>query len=136
MNTARPKEAENPSTEQDRARYLGKVAVYPFCVSSVAMPSSSSYNLKISVVALLLALSVALLKSLRKVGREVKNTSIKAVKPTTAEGLGEGSIKSNEMRKRPGSGENTEHEILFQSKDSMRLLCKEPIKMSKKPLLL
>ena len=120
MNTARPKEAEKPSTEQERARYLGKVAVYPFCVSSVAMPSSSSYNLEISIGALPLALSVALLKSLRKVGREVKNTSIKAVKPTTAEGLGEGSIKFNEMRRRPGKGENGEHEVLLQSKDSIR----------------
>ena len=100
MNTARPKEADKPRTEQERARYLGKVAVYPVCVSSVAMPSSSSYNLEISVGGLTLALSVALLKSLRKVGREVKNTSIKAVKPTTAEGLGESSIEPNEMEEK------------------------------------
>lgn len=39
--TAIPMEADNPSTEQESAMYLGRVAVYAFCVSSVAIPSSS-----------------------------------------------------------------------------------------------
>lgn len=62
--TAIPMDAENPRTEHKRARYLGTVALYLFCVSSVAMPSSSSYNLENSLGALVLALGVALLKIL------------------------------------------------------------------------
>lgn len=76
-----PMEADNPRTESERARYLGKAAVYPFCVSSVAMPSSSSYSWEVLSGALSLAFDVALLKSLKSVGIEVKKTNTKALKP-------------------------------------------------------
>ena len=87
--TAIPMAAENPSTEHERAMYLGKVALYAFCVSSVAMPSLSSYNFKVSLGASSLAFDFDLLKNLMNVGIEVQNTSIKAIKPAMVEGLGE-----------------------------------------------
>ncbi len=108
-----PKEADNPRTEKERARYLGRAAVYRFCVSSVAMPSWSWYNLEASLGVLPLAFEVALLKILRKVGMEVKKTNIKAVKPAMEEVLGEGSMRDSEMPRRCGSGE---HEFLLQNK--------------------
>ena len=84
-----PMEAEKPSTEHERAMYLGKVAVYAFCVSSVALPSSSSYNFEVSLGALPLAFDFDLLKNLMNVGTEMQNTNIKAIKPAMVEGLGE-----------------------------------------------
>ena len=109
MNTAVPMEVENPSSEQKKAMYLGKAAEYPFCVSSVAMPSSSWYNLEVSSGASPSVLNIVLLEIFRKVGIEVKNTSIKAIKPTTAEGFGKPSIGNNGVKKEEsGSGE---HEI-------------------------
>lgn len=114
--TAMPKEADNPRTEKERARYLGRAAVYRFCVSSVAMPSWSWYNLEASLGVLPLAFEVALLKILRKVGMEVKKTNIKAVKPAMEEVLGEGSMRDSEMPRRCGRGE---HESPLQNK------CKE-----------
>ena len=80
-------ETENPRTDKERARYLGKAALYSFCVSSVAMPSSSSYSLEASPGTLTLAFDVAALKSLRKVGIEVRNININAVKPEMEEAL-------------------------------------------------
>ena len=80
-------ETESPSTDKARARYLGKAAVYSFCVSSVAMPSSSSYSLEASPGTLTLALDVAPLKNLRKIGIEIRNININAVKPTMEEAL-------------------------------------------------
>ncbi len=74
------------------------------------MPSSSWYNLEVSLGALLVALDVVLLDSVRKVGIEVKNTSIKAVKPTMAEGFREGSMKDNERIRGRISGED---ELLY-----------------------
>ena len=41
-------EVDQPSSEQERAKYLGTAAEYAFSVSSVAMPSSSWYNLEVS----------------------------------------------------------------------------------------
>ena len=87
--TAIPMEAESPSREHERAMYLGKVAVYAFCVSSVAMPSSSSYNLVVSLGTLPLAFDVALLLNLTIVGTEVQNTNIKAIKLAMEVGFGE-----------------------------------------------
>lgn len=98
-------ETENPVTEHNKARYLGKTAVYPFCVSSVAMPSSSSYKWEVSLGALSLASDVALLKSFEKAGTDVKNTSTKAVKPAMEEGLGERSMRDKPMTRKRGSGE-------------------------------
>ena len=91
-------ETEIPSTEKQRARYLGKAAVYSFCVSSVAMPSSSSYSLETSPGALTVAFDVAPLKSLRKVGTEVRKINIKAVKPAMEEVLWERSIRRDRER--------------------------------------
>lgn len=99
-------EAETPTAEHERAMYLGKVAVYAFCVSSVAMPSSSWYNLEVSLGALPLAFDVALLKNLRNVGREVQNTNIKAIKPAMEEGLGECSMRDREKMTRFRTGEH------------------------------
>ena len=101
-----PKEADNPRNEKERARYLGRAAVYRFCVSSVAMPSWSWYNLEASLGVLPLAFEVALLKILRKVGMEVKKTNIRAVKPAMEEVLGEGSMRDSEMTRRCGRGEH------------------------------
>lgn len=100
--TAMPMEAENPSTENKRARYLGKTALYPCCVSSVAMPSSSSYTLEVSSGAVPLAFGVALSKILRKVGIEIRNTNIKAVK-LAKEWLGERSIEGQVNDEKAGS---------------------------------
>ena len=80
-------ETDNPRTDKERARYLGKAAVNSFCVSSVAMPSSSSYSLEASAGTLILAFDAALLKNLRKVGIEVRNININAVKPAMEEAL-------------------------------------------------
>ena len=99
VNTAIPMEAENPSSEQKRAMYLGKAAEYRFCVSSVAMPSSSWYNLEVSSGASPFVLNVALLEIFRKVGIEVANTNIKAIKPTTAEAFGKPSMGKNGEKK-------------------------------------
>ena len=99
-------EAENPSTEDERAMYLGKVAVYAFCVSSVAMPSLSSYNFEVSIGALPFAFDFALLKNLMNVGMEVQNTDIKAIKPAMEEGLGECSMRDSEMITSPGTGQH------------------------------
>lgn len=93
-------EAETPSIEHKRAMHLGKVAVYALCVSSVAMPSSSSYNLEVSLGALPLAFDVALLKNPMNVGREVQNTNIKAIKLATEERLGECSMRDREKMTR------------------------------------
>ena len=79
--TAMPMEADNPRTESERARYLGTAAVYPFCVSSVAMPSSSSYIWEVLLGTFPLAFDVAFMESLKKVGIEVKKTNTKAIKP-------------------------------------------------------
>ncbi len=70
------------------------------------MPSWSWYNLEVSLGALLVALDVVLLDSVRKAGIEVKNTSIKEIKPTMAEGFREGSIKDKEMIRGRRSGED------------------------------
>ena len=80
-------ETEVPSTDKERARYLCKAAVYSFCVSSVAMPSSSSYSLEASPGTSTLAFDAAPLKNLRKVGIEVRNININAVKPAIEEAL-------------------------------------------------
>ena len=91
-------ETETPSIDNARARYLGKAAVYSFCVSSVAMPSSSSYSLEASPGALTLAFDLASLKSLRKVGMDVRDTNINTVKPAMEEALGEISIRRDKER--------------------------------------
>lgn len=95
-----PTEAEKPNTEQERARYVGKVAVYAFCVSAVAMPSSSWYKLEVSLGPLLLAFDVVLLKNLMEVGIVVKSTNIKTVKPAMEEALLECSIRDPDMTRR------------------------------------
>ena len=59
--TAMHTEAENPRSEQKRAMYLGTAAEYAFCVSSVAMPSSSWYSLEVSSEAVSLSSTIALL---------------------------------------------------------------------------
>ena len=98
--TARHTEAENPRSEHKSAMYLGTAAEYPFWVSSVAMPSSSWYNLEVSSEAVPLRSTIALLYSLRKVGVEIRNTRSKVNKPKTREGHGERSIGDKEIRKR------------------------------------
>ena len=80
-------ETDIPNTDKERARYLGKAAVYSFCVSSVAMPSSSSYSLEASPGTSVFALDVSPLKNLRKVGIEVRNINTNAVKPAMEEAL-------------------------------------------------
>ena len=92
ISTAMLVEAANPSSEHERAIYLGTAAEYAFCVSLVAVPSSSSYNWEVSSGRLPLAFDFALLKSNRIVGMEVKKVNIKATKPTTAEGIGQRSM--------------------------------------------
>lgn len=103
-NTAMLVEAEKPNREQERAKYLGTTAEYLFCVSSVAMPSSSLYNLTVSSGLSRLAFDLALLQTVRKRGTEVRKISIKATKVTTAERLGECSIGGKKRkRKRVGN---------------------------------
>lgn len=92
-------EAENPTREHERAKYLGTAAEYLFCVSSVAMPSSSWYNLEVSSGLSPLAFDLALLQTVRKLGKAVKKINIKATKATTAERLGERSIGDKEKKK-------------------------------------
>lgn len=116
--TAIAMEAKNPSTEHERAMYLGRVAVYRFCVSSVAMPSSSLYNLEVSLGALSLTFDVALLENIMNVGIEVQKTNINAIKAAMEEGLGEGSIRDGEMMTRPGT---REHVFMLQVFRSNRL---------------
>ena len=92
-------EAEKPKREQRRVVYWGTATEYAFCVSSVAMPSSSSYNLEVSSGALSFRCDVAVLKIVRKVGIEVKNTNMKAIMPTTVVGVGDGSMWDKEIGK-------------------------------------
>lgn len=89
------------------------------------MPSSSSYNLEVSLCGFSLAFDVALLNILRNVGIEVMNTNIKAVKPTMAEGFGEGLMRDNETRRGCGSGEDKFglDQITFLYKDSISSMC-------------
>ena len=97
--TAEAIESTRPSIEHERATYLGKAAEYAFCVSSVAVPSSSWYKSKASLDVLLCLFDVALLKSVKIVGIEVMKTDTKAVKPTMAEGREKGSIVNKKRRK-------------------------------------
>ena len=60
------------------------------------MPSSSWYNLDVSLDVSFFAFDVTRRTKLIKVGREVKNIKIKDVKPTTAD---ERSIGDNETRR-------------------------------------
>ena len=89
------KATKTPNTEHERARYLGQVALYFFCVSSVAMPSSSWYKIEASLGACPFDPNAALLKSLRNVGIEAKNTNKRTVRLAMEEGFGEGSMKKN-----------------------------------------
>lgn len=97
--TAMLVEAEKPNREQERAKYFGTAAEYLFCVSSVAMPSLSSYNLKVSSELSPLAFDLALLQTVRKRGIEVRKINIWATKATTAERLRECSIGGQEKKK-------------------------------------
>lgn len=65
-NTAMLVEVEKPNREHERAKYLGTAAEYLFWASSVAMPSSSSYNLKVSSGLSPLAFDLALLQTVRR----------------------------------------------------------------------
>jgi len=77
-----------PIIELNKAMYLGNVAEYSVCDSSVALPSSSSYRASILAY---FPLEYDLNNS-TTLGIVRKNTSIRAVKPVTTEGLGGGSI--------------------------------------------